>query len=110
MAVKGQAKRLLVMRIAKSAGQLLAVQKMVEQEKYCIDVLNQLKAVQSALDRVAEYMLKQHLDTCVVDALKHDDSERVMKELWQLLRKNSGNPLETEETAASQAESPANCC
>jgi len=93
MAITGETKRLLTLRLAKAIGHLTAVQKMVEDEKYCIDVLNQMKAVQSALDRTAQLMLKQHLNTCVVEAVKADDSERVMDELWQLLRRGS----ETEE-------------
>jgi len=97
MAITGDTKRHLTVRLAKAAGHLNAVQKMVEDEKYCIDILNQLKAVQSALDKTAQLMLKQHLNTCVVEAVKADDSERVMEELWQLLRKGSDedeNPLE----------------
>ena len=64
---------------------------MVEDEKYCIDVLNQLKAVQSALDKTAELMLKQHFDSCIVKAVKADDSARAMNELWLLLRKSNGD-------------------
>lgn len=86
MALKGQTKDVLKKRLARALGHLNAVYKMVDDEKYCIDVLNQLKAVQSALDKTAQLMLKQHLETCVVEAVKADDSARVMDELWQLLR------------------------
>jgi DNA-binding FrmR family transcriptional regulator len=89
MAITGEVKRALTLRLAKAIGHLVAVQRMVDEEKYCMDVLNQLKAVQSALDRTAQVMLKQHLDTCVVEAVKANDSARVMDELWQLLRKGS---------------------
>jgi CsoR family transcriptional regulator, copper-sensing transcriptional repressor len=87
MAIEGETKRRLSARLAKAIGHLVSVQKMVDDEKYCIDVLTQMKAVQAALDRTAQLMLKQHLNTCVVEAVKADDSERVMEELWQLLRK-----------------------
>lgn len=109
MAVTGDNKRLLTMRLARAIGHLTAVQKMVEDEKYCIDVLNQLKAVQSALDKAAQLMLKQHLNTCVVEAVKADDSERVMEELWQLLRKGSN---ETDDSVAdlSDIKTPKGCC
>lgn len=50
-------------------------------------MLNQLKAVQAALDKTAEIMLRDHLNTCVVEAVQHNDSQRVMEELWQLLRR-----------------------
>jgi DNA-binding FrmR family transcriptional regulator len=89
VALKGQTKEVLKKRLARALGHLNAVHKMVDDEKYCIDVLNQLKAVQSALDKTAQLMLKQHLETCVVEAVKANDSARVMDELWQLLRKDS---------------------
>lgn len=105
MAITGDVKKSLTSRLAKAAGHLNAVQKMVEEERYCIDVLNQLKAVQSALDRTAQLMLKQHLNTCVVEAVKADDSERVMEELWQLLRKGS----EVDDTNTEEREAR-DCC
>src|SRR5271170_4000557 len=96
MAITGEVKNRLKMRLARALGHLNAVYKMVDDEKYCIDVLNQLKAVQAALDKTAQLMLKQHLDTCVVEAVKANDSARVMDEIWQLLRKNSQADNETE--------------
>jgi CsoR family transcriptional regulator, copper-sensing transcriptional repressor len=106
MSISGQIKTQIKGRLAKALGHLNAVYRMVEDEKYCIDVLNQLKAVQSALDRTAELMLKQHLDTCVVEAVKANDSARVMEELWQLLRqeKKSVENTEQEETITAK------CC
>jgi DNA-binding FrmR family transcriptional regulator len=109
MAITGETKRLLTRRLAKAIGHLTAVQRMVEDEKYCVDVLNQLKAVQSALDRTAQLMLKQHLNTCVVEAVKADDSERVMNELWQLLRKSSDTDESLLEGLEDSADSK-RCC
>lgn len=109
MAIKGQTKEVLKKRLARALGHLNAVHKMVDDEKYCIDVLNQLKAVQSALDKTAQLMLKQHLETCVVEAVKADDSARVMDEIWQLLRKNSLPDNETENLAPVSTNKH-NCC
>jgi|SRR5271156_4574174 CsoR family transcriptional regulator, copper-sensing transcriptional repressor len=109
MAITGEVKNRLKMRLARALGHLNAVYKMVDDEKYCIDVLTQLKAVQAALDKTAQLMLKQHLNTCVVEAVKADDSARVMNELWQLLRKGSdgpnGDPLEISTVNSDHA-----CC
>ena len=110
MAITGETKRLLTVRLAKAIGHLTAVQKMVEDEKYCIDVLNQLKAVQSALDRTAQLMLKQHLNTCVVEAVKADDSERVMEELWQLLRKGCDEDDSSAGSLEATADNKQQCC
>lgn len=84
-------------RLSKAIGHLNAVYKMVDEKKYCIDILNQLKAVQAALDKTAELMLKDHLNTCVVEAVQNNDSQRVMEELWQLLRR----PNDEEEESTS---------
>jgi CsoR family transcriptional regulator, copper-sensing transcriptional repressor len=107
MAIQGQTKEVLKKRLARALGHLNAVYKMVDEEKYCIDVLNQLKAVQSALDKTAQLMLKQHLETCVVEAVKANDSARVMDEIWQLLRKNS---IQDESEALTPVKAKRDCC
>lgn len=103
MAINDVSKEQLKTRLAKAIGHLNHVHKMVDEKRYCIDILNQLKAVQSALDRTAEMMLKQHLNTCVVEAVQNNDADRVMEELWQLLRKSSA---EDDEPAPVKD----NCC
>lgn len=111
MAIVGETKRRLRERLARAIGHLNAVYRMVEDEKYCIDVLHQLKAVQAALDKTAQLMLKQHLDTCVVKAVQADDSARVMDELWQLLRKGSVyGENENSLAVVSQGERQQKCC
>jgi len=109
MAITGEVKNRLKLRLARALGHLNAVHKMVDDEKYCIDVLTQLKAVQSALDKTAQLMLRQHLNTCVVEAVKADDSARVMNELWQLLRKGSDSSSE-DNLGLSSMEAGHACC
>ena len=108
MAITNESRDKLKARLSKAIGHLNAVYKMVDEQKYCIDILNQLKAVQSALDKSAEIMLKDHLNTCVVEAVQNNDSARVMEELWQLLRHNS----ETEATdqLAESGATKKDCC
>lgn len=116
MAITGDTKRQLRSRLVKAQGHLAAVIRMIDDEKYCIDVLTQLKAVQAALDKTAHLMLKQHLQTCVVEAVKADDSARVMDELWQLLRRGDtsfeqeeeGEDLEEE--SKKQPKNHTQCC
>ena len=111
MALHGETKEVLKRRLARAIGHLNAVYKMVDDEKYCIDVLNQLKAVQSALDKTAQLMLKQHLETCVVEAVKANDSARVMDELWQLLRKDTPAHMAEEQSTVVTINSPnKKCC
>ncbi|HMX44476.1 MAG TPA: metal-sensitive transcriptional regulator [Candidatus Obscuribacter sp.] len=101
MAITEESKVKLKARLSKAIGHLNAVYKMVDEKKYCIDILNQLKAVQSALDKTAEIMLKDHLNTCVVEAVQNNDSQRVMEELWQLLRHSEPETPEEKSTETS---------
>jgi DNA-binding FrmR family transcriptional regulator len=69
-------KEKLLKRLARVEGQVRGVSKMVEEERYCIDVLTQIGAIQAALDKVALGLLDEHTRHCVVDA---DGAERVEK-------------------------------
>lgn len=86
MPITDDSKEKLKARLAKAIGHLNFVYRMVDDKKYCIDVLNQLKAVQSALNKTSEAILRQHLETCVVEAVAKQDSERVIEELMQVFR------------------------
>lgn len=87
MPITDDSKEKLKLRLSKAIGHLNSVYRMVDEKRYCMDVLHQLKAVQAALDKTAEMMLKQHLETCVVDAIQKQDSARVIEELMQVFRK-----------------------
>ena len=73
-------------RLAIINGHLHRVKKMVEEDKYCIDVLNQSLAVQRALRQVDTLILDKHLRSCVRNALKGKGvkSEKAIKELLEL--------------------------
>jgi DNA-binding FrmR family transcriptional regulator len=69
-------KEKLLKRLARVEGQVRGVSKMVEEERYCIDVLTQIGAIQAALDKVALGLLDEHTRHCVINA---DGDERVEK-------------------------------
>jgi DNA-binding FrmR family transcriptional regulator len=69
-------KEKLLKRLARVEGQVRGVSKMVEEERYCIDVLTQIGASQAALDKVALGLLDEHTRHSVVEA---DEGERVEK-------------------------------
>ncbi|HET9678329.1 MAG TPA: metal-sensitive transcriptional regulator [Solirubrobacterales bacterium] len=69
-------KEKLLKRLARVEGQVRGVSKMVEEERYCIDVLTQIGAIQAALDKVALGLLDEHTRHCVIGA---DGDERVEK-------------------------------
>lgn len=60
-------------RLARIEGQVRAVQKMIDEGRYCIDVVRQTRAAQSALASLERLILQDHIDTCVQHALEGDD-------------------------------------
>ena len=80
--------------LKKIEGQLRGMQKMIEEGRYCVQILNQLHAVVGALLTVENKMIKRHIETCVVEALKGKDSgkrEKTIDEvLYLLTRKRRG--------------------
>jgi len=67
-------KKEILVRLRKLEGQLKGIQRMIEGEKYCVDVLNQLSAVVAATQSVASIILKDHIQGCIRDALIHDEN------------------------------------
>jgi DNA-binding FrmR family transcriptional regulator len=71
-------------------GQIRGVQKMIQEHKYCIDILNQIQAVKGALARIEENILKKHLESCVAEAIKgtcEKEKQQKMDEVLKLLRR-----------------------
>lgn len=60
-------------RINRISGQLNGINKMIKDNRYCHDILIQLASIESALKEVGFILLKDHMTTCVVDDIKHDD-------------------------------------
>ena len=67
-------------------GQVRGVQKMIEQRKYCIDILNQIYAVKGALGRVEEKILEKHFGHCVTEAVKGTSEKEKRQKLDEILR------------------------
>jgi CsoR family transcriptional regulator, copper-sensing transcriptional repressor len=66
-------------RLRRIEGQVRGIAKMIEDDKYCIDVLTQVSAATHALQNVALGLLEEHLGSCVVDAAKAGDEEAAEK-------------------------------
>ena len=81
-------KRDVTRRLNRAIGQLNGVKSMVEEDRYCGDVLTQLAAAQSALKSVSRLVLQDHLETCVVERVQEGDTE-VVDELMTLLKQFS---------------------
>ncbi|MEM7799249.1 MAG: metal-sensitive transcriptional regulator [Chloroflexota bacterium] len=79
-----QVKATLKRRLASAAGHIKGIQRMVEEDEYCIDVIRQIQAVQAALDKASTILLDNHLHTCVITAIQGDNAEereRMLKEI-----------------------------
>ena len=68
-------------RLRRIEGQIRGVQKMVDEDRYCIDVLTQVSAVKAALDAVALVLLQDHTEHCVVGAIQAGDGSEKVREL-----------------------------
>lgn len=66
MTEKVTAQKKLQRRVNRIAGQIGGVQRMVEEERYCVDILHQIAAIRSALDSLGVELLTNHLESCVI--------------------------------------------
>ncbi len=80
----------LLDRLARIKGQVGGIERMVEEDRYCIDVLTQISAIQAALDKVALGLLDGHARTCVLGVEAEDQGERtaeLMAAVGRLMRR-----------------------
>lgn len=68
-------------RLKRIEGQVKGLEKMVSDEKYCIDIINQINAVRRALEQVALVIMKRHVETCVAESIKKDSGKQKIDEL-----------------------------
>jgi DNA-binding FrmR family transcriptional regulator len=68
-------------RLRRIEGQVRGILRMVEEDRYCIDVLTQVSAVRAALESVALLLLSDHVDSCLADAIRGGDGEEKVREL-----------------------------
>jgi len=76
--------------LKRAEGQVRGIQKMVEKEKYCIDIVNQIHAVVNALYRVSEKILAKHIEGCVAETFKrsvrHEKTQKI-NELMAVIKR-----------------------
>ncbi|MBI4307680.1 MAG: metal-sensitive transcriptional regulator [Chloroflexi bacterium] len=71
-------------RLSFIEGHLAGVRKMIEEDKYCVDVLKQTYAVRRAIEKLEALMLEGHLHTCVVEGIKDGRDKEIVGELMEL--------------------------
>ncbi len=82
-----QDKDALLRRLRKMEGQVRGLQQMVADDRYCLDVVQQINALTAAAREVALIALEDHLRGCVTDAIKDDDGDAAIKEMVTVLGK-----------------------
>jgi DNA-binding FrmR family transcriptional regulator len=74
-------------RLNRISGQVDGLKKMVKEGRYCVEILNQIAAVRAALSSVGQYVLEDHMKTCVTAAIKKGSASREIKELMDVFKK-----------------------
>lgn len=75
----------VVSRLNRVAGQVAGVARMVEEERYCVDILTQLRAIKSALSRVEDMVLQDHAGSCVAEAIRSGDPAEQRRKFEELI-------------------------
>ena len=77
------------MRLRRIEGQVRGIQKMIEDRRYCVDIITQLQSISSAITRVQENILKRHLEHCVTEAIRsgrEEDKQEKIEEIIDILK------------------------
>jgi DNA-binding FrmR family transcriptional regulator len=80
----------LAKRLNRIEGQVRGIGRMLDEDRYCVDILTQVSAVRSALDAVALELLEHHLHGCVQQAVKSGKGEPAIDEAMSVIRKFAG--------------------
>jgi DNA-binding FrmR family transcriptional regulator len=73
-------------RLKKIEGQVRGIQKMIEVDTYCIDVITQTSAVRSALKSLEDVMLEEHLQSCVINQVKNGKEDKAVSEILKVYK------------------------
>lgn len=79
-------KERLIKRLKRVEGQVRGIQKMIEEDRYCIDILVQISAIESAMKQVGYAITERHMKHCVSDAIKAGDGNDSIEELMKVLK------------------------
>jgi DNA-binding FrmR family transcriptional regulator len=83
----GDFKRDIINRLKRIEGQVKGIQKMIAEEKGCVDILTQIAAVRSAVNSVGCMILESHSNTCIENAMNAENKEDAMKDLLNTIQK-----------------------
>ncbi len=79
-------KREALRRIRTVRGHVAGIEEMIEEERYCVEILKQIAAVQAALSQIAQALTKGHMQTCLTEALEAGHGEQKIAELMEVFK------------------------
>lgn len=79
----------LITRLKRIEGQVRGIQNMIENDRYCVDILTQISAINAAMNKVGLHLLERHTQHCVYDAIKDGNGEEAIQELMEVFKRFS---------------------
>jgi len=79
-------KEKITTRLRRIEGQTRGLQRMVEQDKYCVDIMTQISSVQAALEQVSLLLMEDHMRHCVTEAIQQGNGEEKIKEVLNVIK------------------------
>jgi DNA-binding FrmR family transcriptional regulator len=73
-------------RLKRVEGQVAGIQRMIAERRYCMDIVNQISAMEAALHKVSNLVLRNHIETCVLSAFRSKDRNDVARKIDELMR------------------------
>ena len=80
-------KEKLLNRLRRIEGQSRGLQRMVEEDKYCVDIMTQISSIQAALEQVSLALMENHMRHCVTEAIQQGNGEEKISEVMTVLRR-----------------------
>jgi DNA-binding FrmR family transcriptional regulator len=80
-----ETKRRALNRLRRIEGQVQGIQRMIEEDKYCVDIMLQLSAVQGALEQVSKILMHRHIESCVMDTMKAGSERERTRKIEELV-------------------------
>ncbi len=86
MTVPSEVKQKLLARLRRIEGQTRGLQRMVEEDQYCVDIMTQIAGVQAALEQVSLLLMENHLLHCVTEAIQEGKGDEKIAEIMDVIR------------------------
>ncbi len=86
MTATSDEKKKILTRLRRIEGQTRGIQRMVEEDKYCVDIMTQIAGVQSALEQVSLLLMENHLLHCVTEAIQEGKGDEKITEIMEVIK------------------------